>query len=217
MRKISILICLIASVVVVRAQDAKSFYKNRVSVAGELTSEYTWQLDFSYHYMLSSYLGIGASAGMWRQFSVEGVPEGEGWRIADEYKEIGNIYLRPSLLIISPALMKFSDSELKLFMEPGFMMNIPYCMVHIYMLNPFGIKAYEKKVSTNKGKWYAFDCKTGFSLNLENLSFSLGYQISTLDVYSMRRELVYDNKRFDEFYPKKKTLHGGFLSISVFF
>lgn len=217
MRKIIIFLCLITYVLVARAQNAKSFERNRISVGGELTSHNTWQIDISYHYMVSPYVGIGASVGMWKQFAIEGVPKGVGWSIADDYKKTENFYLHPSLHIVSPALMKISDGKLKLFLEPGFMMNIPYCNVSIHLLDKYGIERDVRNISTNKGKWYAFDCKIGFSLNFDNISISSGYQYSTLDVFSMRRELVYDNKRFNDFYPKKKNLHGGFFSISFYF
>lgn len=217
MRQIIFFLSLIIYALIVRAQNEKSFERNRISVGGELTSHYTWQVDISYHYMISPYVGIGTSIGMWKQFTVEGVPKGNGWIIADDYKNIKNIYLHPSLHIVSPTLMKISDGELKMFLEPGFMMNIPYCNVSIYLLNNYGIENDVRNTSTNKGKWYAFDCKIGFSLNLDNISISTGYQYSTLDVFSMRRELIYDNKRFDDFYPKKSNLHGGFFSISVYF
>ncbi len=217
MRKIIIFLCLIACALTVRAQDEKSFERNRFSVGGELTSHNTWQVDISYHYMLSPYMGIGASIGMWKQFAIEGVPQGAGWRIADDYKKIANFYLQPSLHIVSPTLVKISDVKLKFFLEPGFMMNIPYSNVSIYLLDEHGIEKDVRDISTNKGKWYAFDSKIGFSLNSDNISISAGYQYSTLDVFSMRRELVYDNKRFNDFYPKKKNLHGGFFSIDFYF
>lgn len=217
MRKIIIFLCLISHVLAAKAQSENTFERNRVSVGGELTSSNTWQIDVSYHYMISPYVGVGASVGMWKQFAIDGVPKGNGWSIADDYKKTENFYLHPSLHIVSPTLMKISDGNLKIFLEPGFMMNIPYCNVPIYLLNEHGIEKDVRNISTNKGQWYAFDCKIGFSLNFDNIDISSGYQYSTLDVFAMRRNLTYDNKRFDEFYPERKSLHGGFLSISYYF
>lgn len=201
----------------VNAQNTPTSEKNRISVGGELASTNTWQIDFAYHYMISPYAGLGASIGIWKEFAIGGVPKGNGWSIADEYKKTENFYLRPSMYIVSPILIKISDGSLKSFVEPGFMMNIPYCNVGVSLLDEYGFAKDVRNVSTNKGKWYALDCKIGFSLFFENTSISIGYQYSTLDVFAMRRNLIYDNKRFNEFYPNSKSQHSGFISMSYYF
>lgn len=97
------------------------------------------------------------------------------------------------------------------------MMNIPYNNVSIALLDKYGIERDFVNISTNKGEWYAFDGKIGINFGDDNISFSIGYLYSTLDVFAMRRQLVYDNKHFNDFYPKRKNMYGGFLSINYCF
>ncbi len=217
MKKILTLLFLLCIALIARAQDATTFERNSISLGGELTSQSTWQLDLSYHYMLSPYVGVGASVGLWKQFSYDGVPEGNGWILSEDNRAAENFYLRPSLRLISPSVMKIADMKIKLFAEPGFMMNIPYSSVTISLLNEHGIERDVANAHTNKGTWYAADCKLGLNIYAGDISLWLGYKFSTLDAYAMRRELVYDNKRFNDFYPKKKHLHGGFLAVSYNF
>lgn len=217
MKKIVVFLCALFSVWIANAQNEDSTGKNRFSVGGELTSGDTWQMDVSYHYMIFPYVGLGASVGIWKQFAVDGIPKGNGWIINDDYEKIENIYLRPSIHFVSPTVARISDGNLKLFLEPGFMMNIPYCNVPVSLLDEYGFEKDVKNVSTHKGRWYAFDCKIGFGFDLGNVNLSGGYRFSTLDIYAMRRNLTFNGKRFDEFYPKESYLHGGFIAVGYFF
>lgn len=217
MRKLFIFLCFISYMLPGNAQAAPNFEKNSITVGGELTSSDTWQIDIAYHYRLSPYVGLGASVGMWKEISTDGIPKGNGWRIAKDYEMAQNLYLRPSVQIVSSSLLHIADGHLKMFVEPGWMMNIPYANVFVHLLDEHGIPKDAGRVSTNKGKWYALDCKAGFSLIFENIGISIGYRYSTLDVYGMRRNLIYDNKRFDEFYPRSKKQHSGLVSMSYSF
>ena len=38
---------------------------NRFGINGALTSSDSWLLEYSYHYMLNKYIGLGGSAGTW--------------------------------------------------------------------------------------------------------------------------------------------------------
>lgn len=129
MRRIIIFLYITTCTIMAGAQNEKLSNRNRVTIEGGVTSQYTWQVDVAYHYMLSPYVGIGTSVGMWKQFSKGGFPEGEGWKITPEYAEASNLYLRPSLHFVTPTLINISDGKLKLFLEPGFMINVPYCEV----------------------------------------------------------------------------------------
>ena len=82
------------------------------------------------------------------------------WQMEMEYH-----YLRPSLVLISPALLKIRDAKIKLLAEPGIMMNVPYQCV--------GIDIYENGVpvdyvtrSSSKGQWCAIDCRAGVNVTI---------------------------------------------------
>lgn len=113
--------------------------------------------------------------------------------------------------------MRISDGRFSLFLEPGLMMNITYRQVGINLTDEHGVPYTDTWVGTGKGTWCATDAKAGLCLTEGNAVFRLGYLFSTLDVYGMRRNMVYDNRRFDEFYPKRKCVHGGMLAVSCLF
>ncbi len=198
--------------------------RHRLEFMGGLTSCDTWQLDFSYHYMVCPYVGIGASLGGWKQYYANGSPSGythtdKYWIISDDDDEIFSVYLRPSILLISPTLFKIRDTEWSVMAEPGFMMNVPYSRVGIDIFNrdlPVAV-GHPDRVSCHTGRWYAFDCRAGIYMKVEELGFGIGYMFSDLDVYGMRRNMVYEGHRFDEFYPRRKYVHGAFLSLSYSF
>lgn len=217
MKKIMIALLVLGNIYIANAQNEDSDGKNKIAVSGALTSCDTWQMEASYHYMICPYIGLGASIGMWKQYAVNGVPKGQGWEIDENYEETENFYLRPSIHLVSPPVVRFSENWLGFFMEPGFMMNIPYCNVLVNLLDGQGHKIGFKKVSSNNGRWYAFDCKIGLNLNLGGIEISGGYLYSNLDIFALRRNMIFEGRRFDEFYPVKRHLHGGFLTVYYIF
>lgn len=208
-----IILCTFGNIFFADAQTEEYREKNRIAVSGELTSCDTWQIDISYHYMLCSYASVGASIGMWKQYTVDGIPKNQGWRIREDNEKVENFYLRPSICLFSPAIIRFSDGELKVFVEPGMMMNIPYCKVCISLKDSHGMENGYEYVSSNSGRWHAFDCKMGLFLNLGTIGFSAGYVYSDLDIFAMRRNMVFRGQHFSKFYPGRKYLHGGFISM----
>lgn len=197
----------------IKAQQIEKLMRNRITVSGILTSCNTWQTDASYHYMICHNIGIGASIGMWKQISVEGLPKGEGWKIYEKNEKLENFYIRPSIYITSPKIVRLSECSINLFTELGFMMNIPYNRVLILLQDKQGVTYDLKNLRSHNGRWYAFDCKAGISLDFGEGGLSIGYLYSNLDIFAMRRGMEYGNKRFNDFYPSRKPLQGGYLSV----
>ncbi len=217
MKKLILVLVAVGYIIHVNAQNDYNEERNIVAISGALTSCYTWQLEVSYHYKVCSYIRIGASMGMWKQYVADGYPTGKGWRVSDDDEEVENFYIRPSLQLVSPPIIHFSEGNLAFLLEPGCMMNIPYNKVNIAVLNEYGMITNYKKISSNKGRWYAFDYKIGFSLDLGSAGISGGYMYSNLDIFAMNRRMKYNGKAFDEFYPRPQKIHGGFLSLYYYF
>ncbi len=129
--------------------------KNKVALSGELLSCDTWQVEASYHYFFCPYIGFGGSVGHWKQYVVNGIPSGRGWTIAEKYENVQNFFIHPSVNLVSPRLARFNDTHIHLFLETGVQMNIPYGVVNVILVNNKGTTIDYKKVSTNKGRWYA--------------------------------------------------------------
>jgi len=212
-----VVLCVFGNISFMKAQSSDSYLKHRITLSGALTSSDTWQLDAAYHRMLLPYLGVGTSVGLWRQYGTDGIPMGEGWVVREENEKIHQFYLRPSVYFVSPAIWRISDARLHVFLEPGCMLSAPYDKLYVSLSGKRGQYMDYDKVSTKEGRWYAFDCKLGFNLTFGDAVLSVGYVCSNLDIFTMRRHMTYKEISFNDFYPEKKTLHGGFLSFSYCF
>lgn len=188
-----------------------------VGVTGELTSSDTWQLEASYHWFPVKYVGVGASVGLWRQIGYDGAPSANEWRTDEGDRSLMNGFFMPSLLLRTPAIIRTEVVDIGLMAEPGFMMNVPYSRVDIEETDGVGYTTGYDHVSCNRGRWYAFSLRTGVYASFDQIHLSAGYVYSDLDIYGMRRDMVYRGTRFDDFYPKRKRIGGAFLRISYSF
>lgn len=214
-RLITILITVIAFYNSIPARQFEDLTHNRASMSGALTSSDSWQVDLAYHYMILPYLGVGGGIGSWSNYYVDGYASGQNWHIDSEDEKPWNIYLRPSIVLRSPAL-KIKQSYLGVFAEPGVMLNIPYNSAYVVSTENWA-ESESHKVSTNKGQWLAADLRAGVYLNVGPCGISAGYLMSNLDIYSQRRHLSYKGESFSRFYPKKSFMQGAYISLSYYF
>lgn len=188
---------------------------NRVAINGLLTSQDSYQLEASYHYMISKYAGVGGALGYWKNYSEDGCPRGNYWSISLDDMKPDNFYLRPSVIFKSPAI-KIKDAQVGLFAEPGIMLNIPYRRVCLDLTYNWPATDYEY-VSTNHGQWCAIDVRLGVFLNCGGFGISAGYMMSNFDIYSQSRHLSYQGQSFEKFYPDDNFMQGAYLSCSYYF
>ena len=215
MRKL-LFVVFIISPLIICAKDLEDKTLHRLGFNGALTSSDTWQLEFSYHYMLfNNCVGIGGSVGSWKVYYEDGWASGSNWNIDDDDNKPSNFYLRPSVLLKTPA-WKYRACAWSIFAEPGVMLNIPYQRVCIERTQNWPCIDYEY-ISTNKGQWLALDLRIGVSLDVGPCGISAGYMMSNLDVYSQYRHLSYNGISFEKFYPKKLFMQGAYISCSYNF
>lgn len=189
---------------------------HRLALEGALTSADTWQAALSYHYMFLKFVGIGASVGYWRQCSEEYSPSGDGWLLDDDDRIVEQLYLRPSLLIATPALIRKRDNfGIGLSAEPGLMMMIPYERVTIDILRPDMpvVGSYSHTSNHGHGRWWALDCKLAAWIRADNMELAAGWYFSDISVYSQRRHMSYHGVNFADFYPHRHGLGGVFISL----
>lgn len=187
--------------------------RHRFGFNGALTSSDTWQLETEYHFMFLPCAGVGGSLGLWKQYYYDGVPGGSDWEIIDDDRYISNLYLRPSLILISPTLFSIRDANIKLMAEPGIMMNVPYQCVGIDIYKNGRFEDYTTR-SSSKGQWCAFDCRAGVNVSVGPINISAGYLISNLNIYGISRNIEFRSEKFSQFYPNKRYLQGAFLSVT---
>lgn len=214
MRKLLLFLSIICAPVIL-ANEAEDKMHHRLGFNGALTSSDTWQLEFSYHYMFIDFIGLGASIGSWEVYYEEGWASGNNWNIDDDDNKPWNFYLRPSVILKTPAL-KSRDCAWSFFAEPGIMLNIPYQRVCIESTPNWPAIEYDY-ISTSSGQWLALDLRIGVSLDVGPCGISGGYMMSNLDVYSQYRHLSYRGISFKDFYPEKSFMQGAYLSLSYKF
>lgn len=185
---------------------------HRVGFNGSLTSSLSWLLEFSYHYMLNRHIGFGGSVGSWEVYYEEGWASGSNRKIDEDYNKPWNFFIRPSILLKTPAL-KHRACSWSVFAEPGVMLNIPYQSVCIESTPNWPAVDYDY-ISTTKGQWLAIDLRIGVSLDIDPCGVSVGYVISNHDVYSQYRHLSYNGISFKNFYPHKSLMQGAYISLS---
>ena len=187
----------------------------RVAFNATLTSSDTYSLEASGHYMLCRYVGIGGALGIWANYYDDGWASGKDWNIDDDDNRPSNLYLRPSVVLESPAI-RYRASSWSLFAEPGIMLNIPYQRVCIESTPDWPVIEYDY-ISTNKGQWLAYEVRAGISLGIGPCGLSAGYTISNLDIYSQYRHLTYKGTPFTDFYPRKPLMQGAYISLAYTF
>lgn len=195
--------------------DDPDFTHNRGGVAGLLTSSDSWQCEFSYHYMFGPLIGIGGSVGAWSVYMEEGWASGNNWEIESDDNKPYNVYLRPSLMLMTPTV-NIKSVGVGFFLEPGLMLNIPYRQVNIRQDLRWPDYEY-RTASTTGGQWFAVDMRAGVFVKIGSGMISAGYMMSDFDVYSQQRHLSYRGESFADFYPRKPYLQGAYLSLTGYF
>ncbi len=198
-----------------KREENFDFNNNRVAFSGALTSSDSYQLEFSYHYMFNRYIGLGSAFGFWKVLYEEGRASGNDWKIESDDNKPYNIYLRPSLILKSPAL-KIKKVDIGIFAEPGVMLNLPFTSAYVCQYTHW--PDYKRKwIHTTGGQWFAVDLRAGIYVNIGPIGISAGYMLSNHDVYSQYRHLSYKGHSFAEYYPKKPFMQGAYLNASFYF
>lgn len=195
-----------------RGSAADGETRHRVAFNGTLTSSDSYSLEASYHFMPCKYVGIGGAIGHWANYYVDGWASGSNWSISSDYEKPENYYIRPSVILKSPAI-NYRASSWSLFAEPGVMLSIPYQRVCIESTSNWPDTEYDY-ISTGKGQWLACELRLGISLQVGPCGVSAGYMMSNLDIYSQYRHLSYKGIYFKDFYPVKSFMQGAYLSLS---
>lgn len=213
--KRSLFITLIALMLGITAQAADAT-RYRIGLNFQFTSYSTWQVDFSCHYMVQPWLGLGGSIGGWRQYGKWPSPEGPDWWVLESDRHASNVFLRPSVLLMTPTLFNIGKTKWGLTLCPGVQLNVPHQRVTIERAEHWDY-ADNIHVSTTKGQWAAVDCRAGVWMKAGPVYILAGYVISSLDIYGMYRHLAYDKVDFSQYYPKRKGLQGGYVTFSYNF
>lgn len=122
MKYLSALVLILLSAFTAYAGSSKDdnfeFNHNRFLSAECLHLPDALQLEFGYHYMFNRYVGIGGAVGAWQVYFEDGFASGSNWDIESDDNKPWNFFLRPSVILKTPAL-RLGQVNLGLFAEPG--------------------------------------------------------------------------------------------------
>lgn len=236
-------ILLFAGFLSVNAQTTNKGYRDQVRLTIGVASNHAIDAEISYHHMFLPYVGIGGGIGLMGQYDYNKTPFGEiassnstraFWGLDKDQRKIVRPYLRPSLILRTPTLIKMGkerDFRLRLEIEPGVQLTVPYTRTRInYVWYPQQGGSYPaigddyddiplqtENYSSRRGTWCFWNLKNSITVSNDHVSFSLGYSISNFDIYSIRRNIVVEGVSFHQFYPKKEYTHCVFAGIGYAF
>ncbi len=206
------------------AQITDEEERHQLGLLGGLTAFDTYRIELSYHYFVNKHFGMGGSVGFFKQWNATygypgssyDTPPWKEWSIDAEYEKVFSFYLLPSIQLHTPTLFRIKEYTFNATVEPGVMIRIPYEQVYVTRYN--NIDTEYKRISSDKGSWYAWHLKASLNFNQENHTISAGYSISDFDVYSYRRNMSFEGIPFSKFYPNKRRFsHMLFVSFGYRF
>lgn len=186
---------------------------NRFGLTSMFGSQFSYSIEFSYHYMGSPMFGIGFGLGVISQFRAEHVPSGGmQWYIEDNSEGVTNMYFRPSIILSTP-LPKKQDFKFHFTAEPSLMLVIPVDRINIGTYR----QGQRTHITATSGKKAWWGLKIGPNITKDGLTLGMGYSVSNYDIYALRRNVEFQGTKFSRFYPETKLHHGIYFNLGYMF
>lgn len=218
MRQIIIIVLAIMSLTI-HAQDNGS---NEFSFSGGLMTGCAYDVRFSYSHLINKYIGVGGTFGIYKQWYNNYVPRGDiksgkwsGWQLSDSDKKMQKVYIEPILLFKTPTLIHLGAWKISLQTEPGIIVQVPYTFVDIDYIDRNTLEPYTKGRSAHASDWCFWDLRTMLRFSSDDVSISIGYGISNLDIYSSCRSMNVEGTSFNSIFPSKKLNHSIFIKLGA--
>lgn len=240
MDKKTLYILIVILTAMLSAAKAQTKDENAVATfTAGLNSNEAYELELSLHYCPRPYIGIGLGIGYYKQLSGDNGPYVDdrksktSWYIDDDADTITNFYLRPSLLFTTPYLLHIKECQFKLYAEPGLIMQIPYESLYISQTK-YSDEYYDKKgngrgyywmnapvhyqrVHSHGGAWCFWNIRGGIRMDVDQCSLALGVSVSDLDIYALRRTMIYNGIKLASYYPKRENTYTLYIALSYVF
>jgi len=174
------------------------------------------QLDLEANYNIFKYIGIGLGVGLQSDIhhSIYGgnLPDNKNtaWEISENSEHVSNLILRPSVRFRTPSI-KFLRNTISLFITPGLIIypfngdkiNIEYTSV----TGNNQLQTLTKSYNTNffPMRFYR-SVQCGFEYRFEDLCIVGGYELSNQDIYSRRRNMVFENIKLNDYLSVHRSL-----------
>lgn len=203
------------------AQRENKILRHELQITVGLNSSFAFEFDPSYSYMFHKNVGIVLGMRCVQEvvdnlhYDLVSNTNYE-WHVTGR-KKVSNLLFRPAIRLQFPIL-----DGISFVTEPGILLNIlpneklEFAYVNVKDFEPIPRKY--KNVRNKNGSILFYNCKSYISVNIDNIALLFGYNISTFDIYSGRRNITIENDALNNHLPhKKRLLHTGFIGVSYLF
>lgn len=203
------------------AQQETKRFKNEFQFSVGLNSYLAFEFEPSYSRMFHKNIGVTGGIRFVKEvvdnlhYDLVGGPVYQ-WRLSNR-KEVAALLFRPAIRLKFPIISDW----VFVTTEPGILLNIiPNEKLDFAYTNTetIEIPSRYKTIKNKNGKVLFYDMKTYISILMDSWGILLGYDFSTFDLYSGRRNIVVEGDRLNKHLPsKKKIAHAGFIGINYVF
>lgn len=203
------------------AQQVVKPLKNEFQFSTGLNSYLAFEFEPSYSYRLYKNIGLVASVRAVAEvvenlhYDLAGGPTYQ-WRIS-RMEKAATLLFRPALRFKFPIVSDW----LFIATEPGILLNfIPDETLEFVSMNTetFEIPSKYKTVKNKGGRVLFYELKNYVGVTVDNWSLLAGYNLSTYDLYSGRRNIVIEGDLLNKHLTSKKAFcHTGFIGIGYSF
>ncbi|MDR1980613.1 MAG: hypothetical protein LBQ39_03200 [Tannerellaceae bacterium] len=203
------------------AQQESKRLKHEFQLSAGLNSYFAFEIEPSYSYMFHKNIGVvGALRGFGElvddlRYDLRG-PEYQ-WRVIDNRKKVGGLIFRPAIRFRFPIV----GDWVSIAAEPGVLLNlIPDERLEFGYVNTekFEFITKYQTIKNKGGQVLFYEMKTYISAVIDNWSILAGYNLSTFDTYSGRRNIIIEGDALNTHLPgKTKFSHAGFVGVGYFF
>ncbi|MDD2954225.1 MAG: hypothetical protein PHC95_13920 [Parabacteroides sp.] len=203
------------------AQQENKALKHELQITLGLNSYLAFEFDPSYSYVFHKNVGIVLGMRFVKEivdnlhYDLVGNSDYQ-WHV-NKKKEVSTLIFRPAIRFQFPIL-----DGILFVTEPGALLNIipneklEFAYVNTKDFEP--IPQYYKTIKNKNGSVLSFNCKSYFSVKIDNIALLLGYNISTFDIYTGRRNIIIEGDALNKHLPSKKSIsHTGFIGVGYSF
>lgn len=220
-RILAICVALSTAIAIHAQQDPEPRFTADLKGGIYINNEEAWLLEPSIAWNFSKYIGIGIGMEITSQYNQPSRLthiDGQEAALEDSYKNINWILFKPRLVVKTPALLKRSDSSIRMWLqaEPGVSVAAPSHNSLRYEVISYagniGVPTRSYKFANKGLDWFYWNVSLSANVALDRVVVSAGYALSNFDYYSCRRNVTLQSgSKFQV--PKKELSQRIFLSI----
>ena len=211
-----IILLLCALPVFAYAQQGEKPSKHELQLTVGLDSYLAFQFEPSYSYMFHKNIGVTGGFRLIQEivenlrydFVSDPVPQ---WKVSNK-KRVSILLFKPALRLKIPIV----NDWVSFVTEPGLLINLIPNETLEFAYYYTKTTQYQT-VKSKGGEAIFYNVKNYLSFQIDNWAILLGYDLSTHELYSGRRNIIIEGDALKNHLPRKiKFTHTGFVGVSFF-